>query len=137
MIASPLKGIMMPGSPTKATDPTSAAKLISDHAIGATVSTFRVFGINSLKTYSDPDALQGQALESVAEVENTLQLKFTRHSIDVDLQRTGSVIWHAIDNTSASKSPTGRLIFTNGFALTFAEPAKTKRIAFWVKEAST
>ncbi|MET9091368.1 hypothetical protein ABZX72_04700 [Streptomyces cyaneofuscatus] len=127
----------MPGSPSKATDVVTAAKLISEHALGGTLSSFRVFGINSLKTYTDPGVLEGQVLESAEAVENILRLKFTHNYIDIDLQRTGSVAWHAIDGESASKSPTGRLIFSNGFALTFAEPAKTKRIAFWVKEPST
>ncbi|MEU0923771.1 hypothetical protein [Streptomyces malaysiensis] len=127
----------MPGSPNKATEVATAAKLISDHAVGATLSSFRVFGINSLKTYLDLDALKDQVLESAEAVENILHLRFTHHSIDIDLQRTGTVAWHAIDSESASKNPTGRFTFSNGFALTLAEPAKTKRIAFWVREPST
>ncbi|WP_190232759.1 hypothetical protein [Streptomyces avicenniae] len=127
----------MPGSPNKATDVVTAAKLISDHAVGATLSSFRVFGINSLKTYLDLDVLKDQVLESVEAVENILHLEFTRHSIDIDLQRTGSVSWHAIESESAGKNPTGGFFFSNGFTLTLAEPARTKRISFWVRERST
>jgi hypothetical protein len=120
----------------KAGDATSAAELISQKATGRTVLSFQVFGINSLKTLLDPAQLANQTLIKAELRDNLLSLVFDKNRVDVDLQRTGTVTWvdteFTQDDTPAARRPTGRLIFKKSGILEFTEPAKTKRIGFWI-----
>ncbi|MFB6956625.1 hypothetical protein ACFCYB_06185 [Streptomyces sp. NPDC056309] len=120
----------------KAVDATSAAELISERAAERTVLSFQVFGINSLKTLLDPAQLADQTLIKAELRNNLLSLLFDRNRVDVDLQRTGTVTWvdseFTQDDTPVARRPTGRLIFKESGILEFTEPAKTKRIGFWI-----
>lgn len=120
----------------KAADAASAAELISERAAGRTVLSFQVFGINSLKTLLDPAQLADQTLMKAELRNNLLSLLFDKNRVDVDLQRTGTVTWvdaeFTQDDTPVARRPTGRLIFKESGILEFTEPAKTKRIGFWV-----
>ncbi|MFC1412830.1 hypothetical protein ACEZCY_27950 [Streptacidiphilus sp. N1-12] len=112
--------------------------MIAENAIGQTVAEFRVFGINSLKTLVDPAAFVGKRLKGIAIENQNLLLSFETITLEVDLQRTGGTTWFskasAISSPVGPRLPTGRLLFADGGALDFSEPAKTKRIAFWIKQ---
>ncbi|MEV5232371.1 hypothetical protein [Streptomyces pseudogriseolus] len=129
----------MPSSPRKikAADATAAVELITDKALGREVASFEVFGINSLKTLEDPAQISSQVLREAELSEDRISLTFDTMRIEIDLQRAGSVVWSneqlSVDDTAVSRRPTGRLVFCESGVLSFEEPAKTKRIGFWIK----
>jgi hypothetical protein len=126
-----------PTQTEKASGVADSVPVIAENALGQAVAEFRVFGINSLKTLVDPAAFAGQILKDVAIENGNLLLSFETVTLEVDLQRTGGTAWLSTANTIGSpvgpRLPTGRLIFAGGGGLDFSEPAKTKRIAFWIK----
>lgn len=114
-----------------------AVALIRPRILGKKVESFACFGINSMKTFEPaPDSLAGQAIESVdADADGRLRVTFQDSSLVVDFARTGRAV--LIENAepwtlrgNATRPPTGRLLLADGLAVDFAEPAKTKRIAF-------
>lgn len=121
----------------------TAAEVASLHAeclYGATVSSFAVFGINSLKSMDVPlDALKGQIVGAMSSTgEATFELVVGEYVMEVDLQRTGRVVWlDTLAPWSFGKPsmPTGQLILYDGGGINFAEPAKTKRITFRLRPA--
>lgn len=121
----------------KATDVASAAELLSKQATGRSVARFQVFGINSMKTLPDPAELSNQTLRNARVKGGLLVVAFDRNCIEVDLQRTGVMNWldEEFDPSGAqtARRPTGRLTFSGSGVVEFVEPAKTKRISFWIK----
>jgi hypothetical protein len=108
--------------------------------LGKKVASIQVLGINSLKTLQPPlESVNGQAMadlvidESVRKIDVVLE----RYVIVVDMARTGTVV--AIQRAAAwqpsdkGPMPTARILFSDGSALDFKEPAKTKRVHFTVR----
>lgn len=117
-----------------------SAQRVRARVVGKIISSFRVYGINSLKTL-DPslDALIGdQIVDLLAQADGRrVELVCRDHVIDIDLARTGKLA--GLDEASpwnlagGGPMPTGRLIFGDNTGLDFKEPAKTKRITFAVR----
>lgn len=100
---------------------------------GERFATLQVLGINSLKSRSPmPDALAGEQITAIAAGERAFTLETSDHKIDVDLQRTGRLVWLAAAvpyAVAAGESrPTIRVVLASGAGLDLIEPAKTKRI---------
>lgn len=106
---------------------------------GTRITLLQVLGINSLKSLTPPvDAVVGDTVEGIDVAERTLTLRTSRHLITFDLQRTGKVVWLGSSGpfrVGSGPMPTVRLT-TNGGAVDFIEPAKTKRITVAVNERS-
>lgn len=104
-----------------------------DRLRGREIATFQVLGINSLKSLSPtPEDLIGEVIAESEVVERILTVRTTNLSITFDLQRTGRLVWlesaAPYRPTDGTSRPTVRLLLTDGSALDFTEPAKTKRI---------
>jgi hypothetical protein len=132
---------MSRNTPTqKASGAPDSALLISQIDQELIVSSLQVFGINSLKTVVDPGILTGEPLKAASVEDDRLLLLFEAVEIRVDFQRTGGVQWipelESAGAPSVSRLPTGRLSFSSGARLDFVEPAKTKRIGFWINPLS-
>ncbi|MEV4630463.1 hypothetical protein AB0J90_29785 [Micromonospora sp. NPDC049523] len=113
---------------------------VRERVAGKKIGSFRVYGINSLKTLDPPlDALVGdQVVDLLAKDDvRRVELVCLDHIIDIDLARTGRLT--ALGEAGAwspaggGSMPTGRLIFDDGTGLDFKEPAKTKRVTFAVR----
>jgi hypothetical protein len=108
---------------------------------GEEIAAFQVLGINSLKSMSPPpDALEGEIVESVRVSDRQLSVSTVGHTIDVDLQRTGKLVWLKeagpyVFSVSGSR-PTVRLVFAGGHGLDLTEPTKTKRITVTISTRS-
>lgn len=115
-------------------DPQSQREIsdILDRLVGRTVSEFHVFGINSLKSVVPaPADLVGSRIVATSAENRILELRTQNHAVQIDLQRTGRLIW--LDATPAAAAgmgarPTARLLVDDGQGIDFTEPAKTKRI---------
>jgi hypothetical protein len=108
---------------------------LPDHLLGKKVEFIQICGINSLKTLQPaPDALIGDQVTDVVVNEEARQLHLVcdKHTIVVDLARTGTV--HNLERATrwsiagGSPMPTARILFDDETAVDFREPAKTKRI---------
>lgn len=110
-------------------------------AVGQTISTLQVLGINALKTTLPmPDALTGDVITS-SDVQGRLFTICTAgHEVTFDLQRTGRLVWLETAEryvmAPGSPGPTVRLILANGQGLDLTEPAKTKRITVTISARS-
>jgi hypothetical protein len=102
----------------------------------------QILGINSLKSLQPPlESMTDQRITGLALDEGTRKIKLVleQHIILVDMARTGIVVtlnkslaWQASDRTPM---PTARVLFSDGSALDFKEPAKTKRISFTIQSS--
>lgn len=106
---------------------------VLDRLLGETISELQVLGINSLKSVTPtPADLTGFKIEAATADERVLELRTRAHSVMVDLQRTGRLVWLAgapIGVVGPTARPTVRLLLASGCGVDFTEPAKTKRIA--------
>lgn len=113
---------------------------ILDRIVGETVSGLQVLGINSLKSVTPaPADLTGLRIESAAAEDRVLELRTRAHSVTLDLQRTGRLVWHEAPLSRAinlAVRPTVRLLLESGSAVDFTEPAKTKRITVRISPTS-
>lgn len=120
----------------QAQGPDAAAALLKENALGCTVESFHVFGINSLKTLQPPTSLAGGTLTDVAVEDSFLLVTVNEWELKIDLQRTGAATWFSPSTNSTDgarlSTVTGQILFTDGSRVDFVEPAKTKRIAFWL-----
>lgn len=104
------------------------------------IASMQVLGINSLKSLQpSPESMAGQVITDLSLDESTrkIEIILDQHIILVDMARTGTVValerslaWQASEK---SPTPTARILFTDGSALDFREPAKTKRISFTIQ----
>ncbi|NGN93180.1 hypothetical protein G5C66_10585 [Nocardioides sp. KC13] len=100
---------------------------------GRSIGALQVLGINSLKSVDPmPDALTGAVVISSQVSGRLLRLTTDGFEVNVDLQRTGRVVWLKVakpyDMAAGTARPTVRLILEDGDGLDLTEPAKTKRI---------
>ncbi|GAB1688647.1 hypothetical protein [Krasilnikovia sp. M28-CT-15] len=116
------------------------AEALRGSLTGKRVASAQILGINSLKSLHPPlESVSDQRIVDVIVDENTrrIEIVLERNVIAADMARTGTVVilaqalaWKPADN---SPMPTARIIFSDGSALDFKEPAKTKRISFTVR----
>jgi hypothetical protein len=110
---------------------------VRERVAGRKIASFRVYGVNSLKTLDPPiDDLVGDEVVDLVPQEGTSRVEMIcrDHNVDIDLARTGRLTtlpdagpWSP---SNGGPMPTARVIFDDGSGLDFREPAKTKRIAF-------
>ena len=100
---------------------------------GQEIAGLEVLGINSLKSLSPmPDALVGDTVTATESFDRLFRIRTNAHTIVVDLQRTGRLVW--LDSAApytlvpGTSRPTVRLLLADGSGLDLTEPAKTKRI---------
>lgn len=115
-------------------------RVIRERVVGKKIGSFRVYGINSLKTLDPPlDVLAGAQVESLLVEDDIRRVELVcgDYVIDIDLARTGRLLVLREADTwtpgDGDPMPTGRLIFDDGTGIDFKEPAKTKRITFVVR----
>jgi hypothetical protein len=116
-------------------------KALRDHLVGKEVSALHIYGINSLKSVDPrPDQLTGDVIRDIrgAMDDRGLEISLGRHTIAIDLARTGTIVllskaqpWTA---SRGSGPPTACLILTDGTGIEFKEPARTKRITFSIRQ---
>lgn len=107
---------------------------------GKRIASMQVLGINSLKSLQpSPESMTGQMITDLNLDESTrkIELVLEQYIILVEMARTGIVValkkslaWQASEK---SPMPTARILFSDGSALDFKEPAKTKRISFTIQ----
>lgn len=120
--------------------PAELDRLLADVLVGRRLSDLQIVGINALKTVEPPiTALPGSTVTAASVDKRRLEITAGNYVVRIDLQRTGRVVptdatgrWTPRDGTSA---PTVRLLLTDGAALDFTEPAKTKRITVAITPA--
>ena len=100
---------------------------------GQEIAGLQVLGINSLKSLSPmPDAVVGDTVTATEISDRLFTISTNAHTIVVDLQRTGRLVW--LDSAApytlvaGTSRPTVRLLLADGSGLDLTEPAKTKRI---------
>jgi hypothetical protein len=101
---------------------------------GQKIAGLQVLGINSLKSLSPmPHELVGDTVIATAVSDRMFTIRTNVHTMVVDLQRTGRLVW--VDSAApytlvaGAVRPTVRLLLADGSGLDLTEPAKTKRIA--------
>jgi len=100
---------------------------------GQAIGALQVLGINSLKSIDPlPDALVGAAIVTSKVSERKFCLVTDAFEVNVDLQRTGKVVWldsaEPYRQSTGTVRPTARLVLQGGNGIDLTEPAKTKRI---------
>jgi hypothetical protein len=135
-VSSHLKGNPLTNQKPVADD----VKALRGSVAGKRVASVQILGINSLKSLHPPiESVSGQRVTEILidESRRKIDLVLERHIILVDMARTGTVvilkqalIWQPSDK---SRMPTARIVFSDGSALDFKEPAKTKRISLTVQ----
>lgn len=110
------------------------AAILRKCVVGRAIRTLQVLGINALKTVDPPPtALEGLIVVDVAVRDRLVEITSETCGIDVDLARTGRIKWletaQAWTPKDATPAPTLRLLLTDGSAVDFTEPARTKRIS--------
>ncbi|MGI5147199.1 hypothetical protein ACQEVC_12590 [Plantactinospora sp. CA-294935] len=107
---------------------------------GKKIESFRVYGVNSLKTLAPAldDLVGDQVVDLVAQDDaRRVDVVCRDHVIAVELERTGKMAAlreaAAWSPAAGTPMPTGRMTFEDGTGFDFREPAKTKRITFAVR----
>lgn len=107
--------------------------LLREHAVGKTVRSLDVHGINSLKTQEPPlSSLTGRpvlAVDPSGDAVFTVLLPGVR--VVIDLQRVGGAqVYPRLEpwTFGAGAQPTMRLLLADGSGIDLKEPSKTKRI---------
>lgn len=100
---------------------------------GQEIAGLQVLGINALKSLSPmPHELIGDIVVATVVSDRVFTISTDVHTIVVDLQRTGRLVW--VDSAApytlgaVTGRPTVRLLLADGSGLDLTEPAKTKRI---------
>lgn len=109
--------------------------------LGEEIVDLQVLGINSLKTLSPaPRDLVGDVIER-CHVDHRILTIFTgRHTIRIDLQRAGRLVWWsavAPVTPGAGPRPTVRIALGGGQGVDLTEPSKTKRITITIAPSET
>ena len=113
---------------------------ILEQLTGREVAGLQVLGINALKSLAPmPHELIGDIVIATAVSDRMFTITTDVHTIVVDLQRTGRLVW--VDSAApytlaaGTSRPTVRLLLADGSGLDLTEPAKTKRITVTLGQA--
>lgn len=120
---------------TRMAEPQSAQEILSilQQIVGESISQIQVLGVNSLKSITPtPQDFVGSKVTKVHAAERSIRIEVGDLSVNLNLQRTGKLIWlESAEPAQIGRPglPTIRILLGSGPALDFTEPARTKRIS--------